>query len=612
MMLPFVLAFAAGAAFTGLVRRAMRRLGAYANPTPDRWHQQPVAKFGGVAIIAATLAGASISAGSIDGLVPVWVCASLMFALGLADDILVLRPMTKLAGQLMIAALLIHLIGPFSITGWAVLDLLLAFAWVIGITNAFNLLDNMDGLAAGIAAIAGLFYLGVFAGDGASATNGAMAALVGSTAGFLLYNFRPASIFMGDCGSLFIGGFLASATLLTVSDDKAHLATLTAIPVLILLIPIFDVFFVTLTRRIAGRSPLAGGRDHTSHRLVGLGISERRAVLFLYALAALGGGVALGVRYSGFDYASVLIGLYLLVVGAVGVLLGHVEAYRSDEGRDKASAPLLSDLTHRHRLYEVVLDLGLISVAYYAAFRIRFDDPAFAHFLPPFLASFPIVVGCQLAALWIVGKYRNIWWSPRATEFVSIAKGVGLGVASSVIAILFLYRFETFSRGVFLIDAALLVLLLMAARVAIGALDEYFRRHRVDGTVVLIYGAGRRGAALAHELLRDARGRRVPAGFIDDDPAKHRRRVEGLPVLGGCDDLDAIIGRRRPSEVIIGIERIDEARVARCRHVCGAMGVALKRLRYSIEDVVPMPEEVEYRQLSEDLRWIERSGAKPC
>ncbi len=176
----------------------------------------------------------------------------------------------------------------FNITGLPVLDLVLAFAWIVGMTNAFNLLDNIDGLAAGVAAIGGTFYLIVLA-TAESATAVALAAFVGAMIGFLIYNFRPASIFMGDSGSHFIGSFLAGVSLLSMPGLKTELVSILLVPLLILLVPIFDTFLVTLTRRLAGRRAMVGGRDHSSHRLVRLGATEREAVFLLYCLAAIGG-----------------------------------------------------------------------------------------------------------------------------------------------------------------------------------------------------------------------------------------------------------------------------------------------------------------------------------
>ncbi len=169
---------------------------------------------------------------------------------------------------------------------------MLTLVWIVGITNAFNLLDNMDGLCAGTTLVAGAFLLTALAGDaGAGQRPLYFATLLGATAGFLVYNVHPASIFMGDTGSLFLGLNVAAITLLANpgSPERSGLVSVVVAPVLLLLIPIFDTTLVTALRLLSGRRPSQGGRDHVSHRLVAIGLSEPRAVATLWALAAAGG-----------------------------------------------------------------------------------------------------------------------------------------------------------------------------------------------------------------------------------------------------------------------------------------------------------------------------------
>src|SRR5262249_9820274 len=155
-------------------------------------------------------------------------------------------------------------------------DMILTLVWVVGVTNAFNLLDNMDGLAGGMAFIAGGFRLALFLLEGNLAAAIMTAGFMGAVAGFLIRNVPPARIFMGDAGSLFLGFFLSGLCLVV---DAAYysrgIMAVLAVPVLLVLIPIFDTTFVTVTRLLRGQAVSQGGRDHTSHRLVALGASER-------------------------------------------------------------------------------------------------------------------------------------------------------------------------------------------------------------------------------------------------------------------------------------------------------------------------------------------------
>jgi UDP-GlcNAc:undecaprenyl-phosphate GlcNAc-1-phosphate transferase len=584
----FGLALGAALLLTPLVRRLAGALGLYAQPSGDRWHQRPVALLGGLPILAAVLIGA-VATAPVGPLLPLLAGGLLMGLVGMADDLMSIRPATKLVLQLIIVTVIVYWLPQIRLTASPIVDVLLAILWMVGITNALNLLDNIDGLAAGIAAIAAAFYLAVLLPGGPTPLNCALAAFVGASIGFLFYNFHPASIFMGDTGSLFLGAFLGTVGLIVSPQVNAQLAWLAAIPVLILLIPIFDVVFVTLMRRLAGRSALRGGRDHTSHRLVALGIGERRAVLFLYVLAILGGAVGLSLQYVGFGYAVILIDMYVVLLVGLGVFLGHVEESVPGTGSielDRTrSAPLLSEVTNRYRLYEVLLDQGLIAVAYYAAFRIRFDATTLSAFFVPFAASFPLVIVTQLAGLWLAGKYRHVWRSFGAAEVVTILKGVMLGVLGSVWVAVYLYRFERFSRGVFVIDAIVLTFLLIGSRVAIASIDQYLSRQRAGRRDVLIYGAGRGGALLVHKLLQDKRPGGMPVGFVDDDSSKRWMTLEGLPVMGSCIDLPEILRSRPISQLIISIEDLPDDRLLRVEQICRERGVPLKRARFTIEDV---------------------------
>jgi UDP-GlcNAc:undecaprenyl-phosphate GlcNAc-1-phosphate transferase len=365
---------------------------------------------------------------------------------------------------------------------------------------------------------------------------------------------------------------------------SSHLAPVAAIPVVLLLIPIFDTSFVTLARRLSGRSAFLGGRDHTSHRLVALGIGERRAVLVLYVLTALGGGVALGLIGLPRGLAWGFVALYGASLALLGVYLGHVEVSR---GTTTAAAPLPSEVTARYRLYEVLLDTVLISGAYYLAFIGRFRDAQFAQFVPYFVRSLPLVVGIQLVTLWLSGKYRHVWARLGPFEMFELFRASTLGVAASVIAVLYLDRFQGYSRWVFAFDAVLAPMFIISARVGLSAVDDYLRLRRTRGRSAIVYGAGRGGALAVREILQNPSLGLTPIGFLDDDMAKRRLRVDGLGVLGTLDDLPALLDRRsgQISAVIVGISNLPRERLDRVCEICHTHGIAVRRMRVDLEDV---------------------------
>jgi len=319
---------------TPLVRAASWRRGFVARPTSDRWHKRPTALLGGVAIFVSVV-GVELSLVPLSPQARVILGASaLLFLLGQVDDLVGLKPFQKLIGQLLGAVVVVSfgLILPCS--GSPAIDGAITILWLVGITNAVNLLDNMDGLAAGIAAIASGFLALVLFGNGRTADALLLAVFGSALVGFLVYNANPASIFMGDCGSMFVGFFLAgSALLIPLGGRPPGSVTLVAVPVLILLIPIFDTFFVIVLRTLAGRPIAQGGRDHTSHRLVALGMSERHAVWMLYGFAAVSGLLSLLVQNLPLAAClGVVLGFMILPV-LLGVYLARVKVYDEAEIR---------------------------------------------------------------------------------------------------------------------------------------------------------------------------------------------------------------------------------------------------------------------------------------
>src|SRR4051812_27553286 len=241
---------------TPACRTLAHRLGFVARPGPDRWGRRPTALFGGLAVFATVLilaAGTGVSR----QLWPLLAAGALIAIVGLADDILSLKASTKLIAQIAVASLLLFFDYRLHWTESAILDAMLTLFWIVGITNAFNLLDNMDGLCSGIAMIAGICLLAGSAASGVGPAELYVAILLGACAGFLVFNFHPASIYLGDAGSLFLGVNLATLTLIAKPQGggRSGLLSAVAVPVLLLLIPIFDTTFVTAVRLLSGRNP---------------------------------------------------------------------------------------------------------------------------------------------------------------------------------------------------------------------------------------------------------------------------------------------------------------------------------------------------------------------
>jgi UDP-GlcNAc:undecaprenyl-phosphate GlcNAc-1-phosphate transferase len=303
------------------------RSGLIAQPRNDRWHHQPTPVLGGVGIFAAacfTVSFTFISNGMLDVNWTLMAAPALMFMLGLVDDIHPLSPSVKLFGQIT-AAVLVIFVGGFYIRffPWTAANVLLTLIWLVGITNAMNLLDNMDGLAGGIAFIAAVLmsFLAYRNGDQGLLT--ISLALAGSVLAFLCFNFPPARIFMGDSGSMFIGFTLAELAVARRTTASNVLAVL-AVPVLVFLLPILDTTLVTVTRVLRGRSPVKGGRDHASHRLVSSGLSERQTIMILYGISILSGAAGMGLEALDYGLSLALIPALLVALAFFAVYLGKL------------------------------------------------------------------------------------------------------------------------------------------------------------------------------------------------------------------------------------------------------------------------------------------------
>jgi len=281
---------------TFAVRAFARRFNFVAKPKADRWHKKPTAMLGGAAIFLSTVSVYIAFAPKTFESLTVITAAAFLFFIGLVDDVINIKPYQKLIGQLFGAVFVVGFGLKLPLTGFELIDIWITIFWIIGITNAINLLDNMDGLAAGISAIAAISLGLSFWVNGQPSETLVISIFVGSLLGFLIFNFNPASIFMGDCGSMFVGFLLSTSVLLgQIGGRSRSVMTILAVPVLILFVPIFDTTFVTVLRKLWGRKASQGGRDHTSHRLVALGLSERNAVLMLYGFAICAGLLSLAI-----------------------------------------------------------------------------------------------------------------------------------------------------------------------------------------------------------------------------------------------------------------------------------------------------------------------------
>lgn len=602
-LLSVAVAFGLALVLTPLVRIFARRTGLVAKPKSDRWHKQPTAMLGGVAIWLSvvisyllffrpnTLLGFDRTNLSVSYSWVVISASAFMFLVGLVDDLLHTKPYQKLIGQIMASAFVIYYGLTLPWTGSYSLNVVLTIFWLIGITNALNLLDNMDGLAAGIAVIGSAFLALSFLATGQLMEALMMLTFAGALLGFLVYNSNPATIFMGDCGSLFIGFFLASSALVNVAGGRSRsLLPVLAVPILILFIPIFDTTFVTILRKVSGRAASQGGRDHTSHRLVALGMTEQHAVWMLYGFAALSGILALLVQRMKLDVSLAAIAGFTILLTLLGVYLGGVKVYdQSEEAqalKDNSLYTFLVDVSYKRRIFEVLLDVVLIVLAYWSAYAIKFGAFSGSAAWKLFLRTMPVLVFVKMATFLAIGVYRGLWRYTSLDDLIVFVKAVVVSSVASVLVVLFAFRFEGFSRTAFILDGILMFMFLAGSRMAFRLFRQLLPNSKIaEGRRVFIYGAGDGGELLLRELQNNRELRYAPVGFLDDDPAKNGKLIHGLKVYAANGDLTEVCKRHGVDELLISSSKVSEERVQEIAQSCFEQEILVKRMRITIEEV---------------------------
>jgi UDP-GlcNAc:undecaprenyl-phosphate GlcNAc-1-phosphate transferase len=596
-LVPLFLALALSLLLVPLARSFSIRLGRVARPRDDRWNRRSTATLGGIGIFAAFVIGLLASAqiehawgqfhwGMLAG-------SGLVFLLGLYDDLKEISPPTKLIGQILAAALVISF-GyttdfftpriPNSIIA-QIPNILLTFVWLVGITNAINLLDNMDGLAGGISLIAALFLSFFFWRVGNQGFLLISLALSGGILGFLAFNFPPASIFMGDSGSLFLG-FTLAVLAIARQPQASNVFAVMGVPTLLFLLPILDTTLVTFTRILRGQSPAQGGRDHTSHRLIAFGLSERQAVLVLYSVAIVSGLMAAVLESLQYWLSLAIMPILVVSLALLTAYLGGLKVVTpSAPNKGKAITRIMLELTFKRRLLEVILDFFLIGVAYYLAFFTSHGFTLDSGGLEQYLRSLPVILGGTYVSFFVFGVYRGVWRYVSVDDLLRYAGASLGGVALAAVSLLTLFPGTASSPAIFLFFALFLFLGMAASRSSFKILDLFSRQQvRSSEERVLIYGAGDAGEMALRWILMNPDLEFRPVGFLDDDPFMAGRKIHGVEVLGGREQLEILLGDRDIDGIIITSNILGDGNIGdRVLSLCRDHGCWIRNLRLEFE-----------------------------
>ncbi len=284
-----------------------------------------------------------------------------------------------------------------------------------------------------------------------------------------------------------------------------------------------------------------------------------------------------------------LVPVFSMVVLFFLIYVGNVRVYEpvSDEAAmaGRALLPTLADFSYKRRVFEVLNDLTIIVLAYYGAFLLRFDGHLVAPFFQQFVRSLPIVIVVQIAAFLSLGLYRGLWRYTSVNDLSTLLRAIGGGWIASTLAVVLLFRFEGYSRGVFIVDALLLLFGIAGSRISFRLLNSWLGRLKPapGARRVLIYGAGDGGELLLRELQNNRELGLYPVGFVDDDPQKQGRVIHGVRVLGPLERLGEFAGSARAEEVVISTAKLAVERSAEVARVCQNAGLPIRRMRIALE-----------------------------
>ena len=587
----FCIAFICSLLLTPLVRFVSRKLGAFDLPGERKIHTQPIPRLGGFSIFIVFHLVLYVFS-QIDffyfpihflNKINFWwmfVASTLALGLGAVDDFRRMPPSVKFFFQIiagLIVALTIYKIEtislPFGTISLGIWSIPVTVLWVVAITNAINLLDGLDGLAAGTSFIVCAAMFGITLINQNVGIALVSVILAGSILGFLKYNFHPASIFLGDSGAYFIGFILSVLSLQGGLKGTTTIAIL--IPIIALGLPIIDTLLAMFRRLLKslhimevdqeknvvkffyleGWSMFKADREHIHHRLLQIGFTQKKTVMILYGVSLILGGLALSsVYFKNINYALL---------------------------------PLFNTPVVNRRILRVFVDMAIISFSYYFAFLLRYEGD-FALVKNYYLSTLPLVLVTKTIIFHFAGLYRGAWRHTNINDLMKMVKAVISGCIASALLLWIIPGFGITSRAALIIDFNLLLFFVVGARSSFRILEHLqATKNHLQGRNVLIYGVGKGGVNALQEFLGNSRLGLKPVGFIDDDLRNQGKQVNGYPVLGTIDSIEKILERNSVSEVIITSDRIPKEKLDRLSMICNSHNIFLRRFQTRLEEIRP-------------------------
>lgn len=624
MTLPIIILFIASASLSLLLTPAARwvagKVGAVDQPGSRKVHSRPIARFGGPAIALslaiATGFGFYLYPEAFELLVSDhpdammnpwqagWISLSLLLVLvlGLWDDIKTLDPAPKFLVQL-VAATLIYMAGfQISLTGASpenaslflqYLSFPLTVVWIIGVTNAFNLIDGLDGLASGVGVIALLTIASIAWMQQQAGIVLLTVIIAGALVGFLRYNFNPASIFLGDSGSLLLGFLLAILSIDSYTKTTTTFAVL--VPVLTLGLPITDTLLSMARRLFAGflnsedgtgngRTPgsifrfiFQPDKSHIHHRLVGNGLSHRGTVLALYAVSILFGASAFALAAISQVKITLLLLVLMVILFKRGI--GSLKYREIDLVHNGIFYSIYFSLMVNSRHFRKVLDgifvLAALTISYYMFYPA--SDAASNPQLP--LLMLALFLPLQLAVFWFTGLNRKIIQGLGIMDVVTVTRSLLLAtVSTAAVHYYLLPDLMPFQFLFYVLNFYLLITFILGVRVLFHLLRHLSHPSNGDSRRVLIYGTGDQAVLALHRINSLDSGRYIPVGFLDERPEMKGGVINGYPVFGGHWILERIIRKEKIDEIHISDMELQQEVVKRIYRIAELENLKIKHL----------------------------------
>ena len=575
-----------------VAKAASIRFGIVAQPSRDRPHDKPTALLGGVAVLGGFVVAIGL-VGILSGLpyhsIP-WLAgfAIAMCLVGLLDDIVDLRPRHKLMLELAAICVLVWWGPQLDFFPYHPVNIALTIFWLVTATNAFNLIDGIDGLAAGVGIVAALSIATVAGLHQHNGTMVAALAIAGALAGFMIFNFPPASVFMGDEGALAVGLVLGVLSIQGSRFGEGSLPARLAMPLLALMVPILDTVTVTVTRLATGNPVSRRGLDHSHHRLTRLGMSSFRAAATLIGLQVIAGGCAIALSLvPGYD-AVLLIPFMVLFFALVALFLMD-RSFDAEAPGQMGDLPTIARVIlsfgYKRRFVELILDMALVAAAYFGAMLLRFDFDLSIAQVNQMLVGLPWIVAIGCASFLLAGVYRGIWRYTGLAEslrfaLAAILAGLAAKLASHILPI-------EISRATAVMFVLLLFNFLVGTRWSFHLFQRIGRFLAHSARRLVIVGADARGAAAVLHLHSTNGASAELLGLLDDDTFKHGKLFHGYPVLGSLEDLADIMMRTPFDEIVIAQEALSAAQIAALESFAASNGIVLRRFWLGVTDMSP-------------------------